>query len=100
MGGAYLTERIMPGVVYIDHGARYDPLVPGKIDRGGAINTISPRNRLSKNATGMATSGYLVEVERVDLNELRKAYPEAFSRPYDYASGQRAERVIGKCTLG
>ena len=38
--GAYVTERIMPGVVYVDHGARYDPIVPGELDRGGAINTI------------------------------------------------------------
>ena len=22
LGGAYVTERIMPGVVYIDHGAK------------------------------------------------------------------------------
>jgi len=39
LAGAYITERIMPGVVYIDHGARCDWIVPGEIDRGGAINT-------------------------------------------------------------
>ena len=44
LAGAYVTERIMPGVVYIDHGAKCDPIVPGVIDRGGAINTIVPRN--------------------------------------------------------
>jgi anaerobic selenocysteine-containing dehydrogenase len=26
--GAYVTERIMPGVIYVDHGSRYDPIVP------------------------------------------------------------------------
>ena len=42
LAGAYVTERIMPGAVGIDHGAKYDPIVPGEIDRGGAINTIVP----------------------------------------------------------
>ena len=29
--GAYVTERIMPGVIYVDHGSRYDPIVAGEI---------------------------------------------------------------------
>jgi len=94
LGGAYVNERIMPGVVYMDHGARYDPIAPGELDRGGAINTITPHKITSKNATGMATSGYLVEVERVNLDELRKKYPEAFKRPYHPAAGLRMERVL------
>ena len=53
LGGAYVTERVMPGVVYMDHGARWDPIIPGELDRGGAINTITPHNVTSKNATGM-----------------------------------------------
>ncbi len=87
LGGVYVTQRIMPGVIYMDHGARYDPIVPGELDRGGAINTISPRKTTSKNATGMATSGYLVEVEKVNLAELTKIYPEAFKRPYHSDAG-------------
>jgi anaerobic selenocysteine-containing dehydrogenase len=87
LGGAYVTERIMPGVVYMDHGARYDPVVPGEIDRGGAINTITPHNITSKNATGMVVSSFLVEVAREDMDELRKKYPEAFGRKYDPAAG-------------
>jgi anaerobic selenocysteine-containing dehydrogenase len=87
LGGAYVTERIMPGVVYMDHGARYDPIVPGEIDRGGAINTITPHNITSKNATGMVVSSFLVEVAKEDLDELRKNYPEAFKREYDPAAG-------------
>jgi len=94
LGGAYVTERIMPGVVYMDHGARYDPIIPGELDRGGAINTISPRKTTSKNATGMATSGYLVQVELVDLDELMKKYPEAFKRPYHPAVGLSMQRVL------
>ena len=51
--GARVTERIMPGVVYADHGARYDPIVVGEFDRGGAINTLTPHKLTSKNAQGM-----------------------------------------------
>jgi len=89
LGGAYITERIMPGVVYMDHGARYDSIVPGELDRGGAINTITPHNTTSKNATGMVVSGFLVEVEGVNLDELRKKYPKAFQKEYAPASGLR-----------
>ncbi len=94
LAGAYVTERITPGVAYIEHGARYDPIIPGELDRGGAINTITPYNRSSRNAVGMVVSGFLVEVERVNLDELRKRYPEAFNRPYDWASGLRFDRVL------
>ena len=87
LGGAYVTERMMPGVVYMDHGARYDPIVPGELDRGGAINTITPHNLTSKNATGMVVSSFLVEVERTNLDDLRKQYPEAFMRIYQANSG-------------
>jgi trimethylamine-N-oxide reductase (cytochrome c) len=96
LGGAYVTERIMPGVVYMDHGARYDPIVPGELDRGGAINTITPHNITSKNATGMVVSGFLVEVEAINMEELRKKYPEAFRKPYDPAAGLRIERILVK----
>jgi molybdopterin guanine dinucleotide-containing S/N-oxide reductase-like protein len=95
LAGAHITERIMPGVAYIDHGARYDPIVPGKIDRGGAINTITPHKGTSRNCRGgMVVSGFLVEVAPVDLDELRRQYPEAFNRPYDRASGLVMERVM------
>ncbi len=89
LGGAYVSERVMPGVVCMDHGARYDPIMPGELDRGGAINTITPHNITSKNATGMVVSSFLVEVEGVNLDELRRKYPEAFKREYDQAAGLR-----------
>lgn len=87
LAGAFVTERIMRGAISIDHGAKYDPIVPGELDRGGAINTITPHNLASKNATGMATSGFLVELERVDVDELRKKYPTEMSRPFHPAAG-------------
>ncbi|HEY97025.1 MAG TPA: hypothetical protein G4O16_02450, partial [Dehalococcoidia bacterium] len=43
---------------------------------------------------GMVVSGFLVEVAPVDLDELRKKYPEAFSRPYHQASGLHFDRVL------
>ena len=93
--GAYVTERIMPGVIYVDHGARYDPIVPGELDRGGAINTITPRNTTSKNATGMVSGGFLVDCrERSSLDELRRQYPEAFAQPYNKSTGLAWERML------
>jgi hypothetical protein len=76
----------------MDHGARVDWIVPGEIDRGGAINLISPNNIISKHCPGMATSSYLVEVEKVSMTQMeewKKQYPEAFAREYDPASGLR-----------
>ena len=88
--GAYVTERLTPGVCYIDHGARLDPIIPGWLDRGGAINTISPEGMTSKNATGMATSGFLAEVTKAtdeEWIEWRRDYPNAFARKLDDATG-------------
>ena len=87
LGGAYVTERIIPGAAYQDHGARVDPIVPGRIDRGGSNNLIAPTATTSKNCAGMATSGFLVEVEKADLAALRAKYPEAFARKYEPATG-------------
>jgi trimethylamine-N-oxide reductase (cytochrome c) len=97
--GAYVTERLRPGVVYVDHGARHDPIKTGEIERGGAINTISPAGITSKNCVGQATSGYLVQVEKVsgqEWDQWRRDYPEAFNRPYDPAAGLRFEAWIEK----
>jgi anaerobic selenocysteine-containing dehydrogenase len=92
--GALVWERIRPGAIYVDHGARCDFIIPGKVDRGGAINLISPRGTASKNCLGQATSGYLAEVQKVaehDYKVWRKmdpqAFDEAFSRKYNPASG-------------
>jgi len=92
LGGALVWERIMPSVVYIDHGARVDSIIPGKLDRGGAINLITPDWLTSKNCVGMATSGFLVETEKVTMAQMedwKQQYPEAFQKEYDPASGLR-----------
>jgi trimethylamine-N-oxide reductase (cytochrome c) len=85
LGGAYITERIISGVVYQDHGARIDLITDG-LDRGGSNNLIAPTKTVSKNCTGMATSGFLVQVEKVtpaQMKEWMKQYPEAFNKDYN-----------------
>jgi anaerobic selenocysteine-containing dehydrogenase len=95
LGGAIVWDRIMPGVVSQDHGARSDMIAARSdeyIDRGGANNLISPENGTSQNCWGMATSGYLVDVQKVTMQEMedwKVKYPEAFKREYDPASGLR-----------
>jgi anaerobic selenocysteine-containing dehydrogenase len=90
LGGAYVTERLIDRVAYMDHGSRWDPIIPGKLDRGGAINTITPHKLISTKATGMVVSGFLVEVEKVTDEEMvtwRRDYPDAFTRNYDPSTG-------------
>jgi trimethylamine-N-oxide reductase (cytochrome c) len=82
LGGAVISERIMPGAILQDHGARYDPIVTGELDRGGSNNTICPTKTTSRNASGEVTSGFLVEVEKTDIGKLMEAHPEAFQRDY------------------
>ncbi len=91
----------MPGAVSSDHGARADLICvdaeEGYLDRGGANNLISPSNGISTNCWGMATSGFLVEVQKVTAAEMegwRKKYPDAFARTYDPASGLPLEAWV------
>jgi trimethylamine-N-oxide reductase (cytochrome c) len=96
LGGALVTHRIIPGAVYQDHGARID-LITDEINRGGCNNCISPEKGISKHCWGMATSGYLVDVEKVtgeQMEEWRKQYPEAFARQYDPAYGLKLEAWV------
>ncbi|MEG1392416.1 MAG: hypothetical protein RSC50_05870, partial [Aurantimicrobium sp.] len=96
LGGAMISERIIPGAVYQDHGSRNDPLEPGKFDRGGANNLISPKNRTSKNAQGEVTNSFLVGVRKSDLEALKKKYPEAFAREFDSETGFLVDAWIVK----
>jgi trimethylamine-N-oxide reductase (cytochrome c) len=91
LAGAYVTERIIPGAVSMDHGAKFDPIVPDALDRGGNINAIVPGHTTSKNAVGMVVSGFLAEVEKTDLEGLRSKYAEAFARPFHASAGPSLE---------
>jgi len=87
---AYVTERVIADTVYVDHGSRFDPIDVGALDRGGAINLITPTAIISKTATGMVVSGFLVDVAKVTDDEMagwKEAYPEAFKRHIDEACG-------------
>jgi len=90
LGGAYVTERIMPGVAYQNHGARMDPIVDDPnlpkseyIDRGGANNLICPEKTISPNAAGQVSNAFLVEVKKVDIEALKGKHPKAFAKDYD-----------------
>jgi len=90
LGGTYVSERLMPHCTYVDHGARLDPIIPGKLNRGGCINSITPHNNTSKKVTGMVVSSFLVQVEKITVEEMerwKQYYPEAFARNYDYNTG-------------
>jgi anaerobic selenocysteine-containing dehydrogenase len=87
---AYVTARLRDSSCYVDHGARFDPIDAEKLDRGGAINLITPTAITSKTATGMVVSGFLVEVQKVTDEEMenwKKQYPDSFGRKIDRACG-------------
>jgi anaerobic selenocysteine-containing dehydrogenase len=100
LGAAYVWERILPGALSMDHGARADLINVGSdgfLDRGGANNLISPINGISQNCWGMATSGFLVDVQKMtmaEMEEWREKYPEAFARAYDAAAGLRFDAWV------
>jgi len=120
LGVAHINQRIIPGAVYQDHGAPTDiirdsafspdvktvnpPDIPTgefttlAIDRSGSNNLISPLVGVSKNCTGgMATSGFLVDVGKLSLDEMdqwKRDYPDAFARKYDYDGGLCLEAYL------
>ena len=80
----------MPDVVYVDHGSRFDPVDAEALDRGGAINLITPTAITSKTVTGMVVSGFLVDVQKVtdaEMDGWKKQFPDAFARKIDEATG-------------
>jgi len=87
---AYVTERLMTGTVYVDHGSRFDPIDAENLDRGGAINLITPTAIISRTSTGMVVSGFLVDIAKVtdaEMEAWEKQYPEAFGRKVDESCG-------------
>jgi trimethylamine-N-oxide reductase (cytochrome c) len=70
LAGAYVTERVMPGVVRMPEGARYDPIEVGGTDRGGAVNLLTSDKPLSQHASGMAPNAYPMEIEKADTESI------------------------------
>jgi hypothetical protein len=71
---AVLTERIIPGSLSIDHGAKIDiaTLNNQRVDRGGCVNLIAPGPR-DKYGAGvevavpeMTVTGFLAEAVKID----------------------------------
>ncbi|MBI4180897.1 MAG: molybdopterin-dependent oxidoreductase [Chloroflexi bacterium] len=62
MIGAKVTQRIMPGVVSIDHGYWYRPNKKG-IDYGGSVNTLT-QDKGTPIGDGATTHSCLVEAEK------------------------------------
>ena len=66
LAGAYVTKRIMPGVVVLHHGAWFDPqnLEEGCINVHGNSNTLTMDVPTSSLACGNIASTALVEVTK------------------------------------
>jgi len=96
LGAAYITQRVHPNCIRQDHGARVDMINSSGphstwIERNGANNLITPIRPSSPNATGMVVQAFLVEIAKLEPNEMeewRTKYPDAFARDYDPAYGQ------------
>jgi len=101
LAGAFVTNRIKPGVISVDHGARVDIIsVEDKIDRGGAINLILPPPS-TKYKPGeeirvpeQICSGVLVGVKKVDVLELMRKYPKAFQKKMHPIAGPVLEAYL------
>ena len=60
---AYVTHRIIPGVVSVPQGAWYTPEKPGGLDVGGSVNTLTS-HALTAYAKGNGQHSALVEIRK------------------------------------
>ena len=85
---AKLSERIIPGTIYTEHGSRIDLIEMDNdvVDRGGCINLItpSPIEKYGKGETikipEMNVSGFLADIKKVDVDEIRRIQVKNHSR--------------------
>jgi anaerobic selenocysteine-containing dehydrogenase len=76
--GAVVTERIIPGAISIEHGAKIDMATVRNelVDRGGCINLIAPslsekyRSGEEAKVPEMNVTGFLVQVSKIDVAEI------------------------------
>lgn len=96
LGGARVSERVIPHSVFMNKGSRTDPITR-RFDRGGTTNLISPEGPISKHCWGFAVTNYLVGIEKVtdeEYAEWGEKYPEAFSRYHDPDMGLTYESWV------
>ena len=74
------------------------PMARDLASYGIRVNTIVPGHITSKNACGMVVSGFLAEVEKTDLEGLRKKYPEAFARECHITAGPCLAGIVEDST--
>lgn len=69
LGGAVVSDGLMPGVMAMHTGAWYDPVelgVPGSLDKHGNVNVLTPDIGASRLSQGCAAQSCLVQVERFE----------------------------------
>lgn len=69
LAGAVVTQVVRPGVVFLNTGAWYDPLEPGRtgsLDKHGNPNVLTHDRRTSRLSQGPAAHSTLVELERFE----------------------------------
>jgi trimethylamine-N-oxide reductase (cytochrome c) len=93
LAGVVITERLVPGCVWLTYGAWNDPLTPSHdaIDRGGDGNVLSYSGSESVHHVGGAYNSVLIEVEKADLEALARQYPDGMAgRWSSWKKGGRA----------
>ena len=69
LAGARVTEEVRRGVVFLNTGAWYDPLEPGRsgsLEKHGNPNVLTHDRRTSRLSQGPAAHSTLIEVERYE----------------------------------
>lgn len=87
LGAAFITELVMPGVIYMVKARQCDFIIPDELNRAGTPNSINTQEGLSYHANVSGGQwAYLVQLEKVtfqQMGEWREKYPQAFARDYD-----------------
>ena len=100
LGAAYVWERIIPGAVSMDHGARADLIHvgAGRLPRSRRSEQPHlPAQRHLPELLGHGDErlpGRCAKVTMAEMEEWREKYPEAFARAYDPAAGLRFDAWV------
>ena len=89
LSGLKVTERVVPGTIWLTYGSWHEPLSPDTrlYDRAGDGNVLTNDGPMSPNHVTGAFNSVLLQVEKADLDGLRERYPEGFAG--EYYTGKR-----------